>query len=181
MTYREPEGQRSHRRLLARTELERRGQYITQLHQQLGERHHLVKLVEDCLANNAEERPSAEDVLQQLERMNIDDPYQNLTKLDMIIMVEQKEKEVQQASRNMQQDREVRRKDEHIRQMAKEIQRRDMDVQQKEVELRQEQVERQSERQAYQDQIQRLQTEVKRLRLISLQPDSIELWRVDWH
>ena len=145
MTYREPEGQRSHRRLLARTELERRGQYITQLHQQLGERHHLVKLVEDCLANNAEERPSAEDVLQQLERMNIDDPYQNLTKLDMIIMVEQKEKEVQLATQNVQQDREVRRKDEQIQQMDREIQQRGMDVQQKEIELRQEKEERRSE------------------------------------
>lgn len=145
MTYREPEGQRSHRRLLARTELERRGQYITQLHQQLGERHPLVKLVEDCLANDAEERPSAEDVLWQLERMNIDDPYQNLTKLDMIIMVEQKEKEVQLATQNVQQDREVRRKDEQIQQMDREIQQRGMDVQQKEIELRQEKEERRSE------------------------------------
>ena len=104
-----------------------------------------MKLVEDCLANDAEERPSAEDVLWQLERMNIDDPYQNLTKLDMIIMVEQKEKEVQLATQNVQQDREVRRKDEQIQQMDREIQQRGMDVQQKEIELRQEKEERRSE------------------------------------
>ncbi len=55
-----------------------------------------MQLVEHCLANEAEERPSAEEVMQQLEQMEIDDPYQNLTRLEMMRMVGQKEEEIRQ-------------------------------------------------------------------------------------
>ena len=54
-------------RLLARSELERRRDYIQPLHSQLGEQHPLVQLVHQCLSNNPARRPSAEELLQQLE------------------------------------------------------------------------------------------------------------------
>ncbi len=59
-----------------------------------------MRLVEQCLANLAEDRPSAEAVLQQLEGMNIDDPYQGFTKLDMIKMIGQKEDESSETFRS---------------------------------------------------------------------------------
>ena len=72
--YPDPENRR---RLIGRSEVERRGDYIDQLHQQLGERHPMVQLVEQCLDNDPEYRASSEDVLQRLEgmRRQIRDPY----------------------------------------------------------------------------------------------------------
>jgi len=63
--------------LLARSEVERRRNYIQQLHGQLGEEHPLVWLVHQCLRNIPNQRPSAEEVLQQLEavRAQIEGPY----------------------------------------------------------------------------------------------------------
>ena len=89
-TYRDPENPR---RRLARTEVERRDEYIKVLHQQLGEQHSLVLLVEQCLDNEPSERPSAQDMLQRLEGMKaqIRDPYENLTKLDAVKMLKEKD------------------------------------------------------------------------------------------
>ena len=53
--------------LLARSEVERRRDYIQPLHEQLGEQHPLVQLVCQCLHNTPAHRPSAEELLQQLE------------------------------------------------------------------------------------------------------------------
>jgi len=65
--------------LIARSELERRWDYIQPLHRQLGEQHPLVQLVHQCLLNNPAQRPSAEELLQQLNetraRAQIELPY----------------------------------------------------------------------------------------------------------
>ena len=63
-TYADPENPD---RLLARSELERRRDYIQPLHSQLGEQHPLVQLVHQCLSNNPARRPSTEELLQRLE------------------------------------------------------------------------------------------------------------------
>ena len=55
------------RQLVARTEVERREQYIQLLKETLGEEHSLVKLTLDCLEYAAVHRPPAVDVLGQLE------------------------------------------------------------------------------------------------------------------
>ena len=64
-------------RLLGRSELERRRDYIQPLHAQLGEQHPLVQLVHQCLHNNPDQRPSAEELLQRLEatRVRIERSY----------------------------------------------------------------------------------------------------------
>jgi len=65
-TYADPENP-DH--LLARSELERRRDYIQPLHWQLGEQHPLVQMIHECLHNNPAQRPSAKELLQQLEAM----------------------------------------------------------------------------------------------------------------
>ena len=54
-------------RLLGRSEVERRRDYIQPLREQLGEQHPLLHLVCQCLHNTPAQRPSAEELLQQLE------------------------------------------------------------------------------------------------------------------
>ena len=54
-------------RLVGRSEVERRRDYIQPLYKELGEQHPLVQLVCQCLHNIPAQRPSAEDLLQQLE------------------------------------------------------------------------------------------------------------------
>ena len=70
------------RRSLTRTEVQRRDEYIKLLHQQLGEQHPLVLLVKQCLDDEPSKRPSAQELVQQLEGMKaqIEDPYQRLAK-----------------------------------------------------------------------------------------------------
>ena len=73
-------------RLLGRSEVERRRDYIQQLHGQLGEEHSLVQLVHQCLHNTPTRRPPAEELLQQLEamRVQIEGPYgSQLKKMDI--------------------------------------------------------------------------------------------------
>ena len=60
-------------RLLARTEVERRGEYIEMLEEELG-RHYpaLVQLVKQCLRNVPDQRPSTDEVLGSLQRMKVE-------------------------------------------------------------------------------------------------------------
>ena len=71
--------------LLARSEVERRRDYIQPFHGQLGEQHPLVWLVHQCLHNTPARRPSAEELLQQLEAVKdqIEGPYGQIVKVDM--------------------------------------------------------------------------------------------------
>ena len=54
-------------RLLGRSEVDRRTDYIQPLREQLGEQHPLLQLVCQCLHNTPAQRPSTEELLQQLE------------------------------------------------------------------------------------------------------------------
>ena len=92
-TYRDPENPR-HR--LARTEVQRRDEYIKLLHQQLGEQHPLVLLVKQCLDDEPSERPTAQELFQRLEdmRAQIEDPYQHLAKLETMRMLREKYTEI---------------------------------------------------------------------------------------
>ena len=55
------------RRCVARSEIERRFHYIQQMHEALGQEHILVRIIEQCLQDLPEDRPSIEEVIQQLE------------------------------------------------------------------------------------------------------------------
>ena len=60
-------------RLLGRTEVERRGEYISLLEEELG-RHYpaIVQLVKRCLRNVPDQRPSTDEVLGSLQRMKVE-------------------------------------------------------------------------------------------------------------
>ena len=58
-------------KLIARSEIERRGDYVQPMQAALGETHPLVKLTLDCLEQNPESRPSAVKVLRRLEKSGI--------------------------------------------------------------------------------------------------------------
>ncbi len=118
-------------RLLGRSEVERRRDYITRLHQQLGQGHPLVQLIKRCLGNDPAHRPSAEVVLQRLEEVEIEDPYQRLTKLEMIRLIEGKEVEVAQKVE------EVREREVEIGQNREEIRVRSEEVRLRGEQLRQ--------------------------------------------
>ena len=110
-TYRDPENSR---RLLGRTEVERRDEYIKLLYKQLGQQHPLVVLVKRCLDDGPSERPSAQELLQRLEgmRVQIEDPYQHLTKLEAMRMLREKDAELNGKDTALREkDAELREKD----------------------------------------------------------------------
>ena len=60
---------------MGHSEVERRRDYIQTLHGQLGEEHPLVQLGHQCLQNIPARRPSAEELLQQLEAVTTHATY----------------------------------------------------------------------------------------------------------
>ena len=91
-TYRDPRT----RRIVGRSEIERREHYIQPMQAALGETHPLVKLTLDCLEYDPEDRPSAVDVLRRLEEVGRTVP-QNCTetKLELTQQIQQKQVEHQ--------------------------------------------------------------------------------------
>ena len=73
------------RRVLGRTEIERREHYIQAMQADLGETHPLVKLTLDCLRYDPEDRPSAVEVLRRLEEAGKTVP-QNCTETKLVLI-----------------------------------------------------------------------------------------------
>ena len=71
--------------LMARSEVERRRDYIQPLYVLVGEEHPLVQLILQCLHNTPARRPSAEELLQQLEEMRtqIEGPYGQIVNVNV--------------------------------------------------------------------------------------------------
>ena len=83
-TYTEPN---SGTGLLARSEVDRRGQYIQQLDYQLprsrgGQEHPFVQLVKRCLENEPSDRPSSEELVAALQEMKaeIEGPFGDVSR-----------------------------------------------------------------------------------------------------
>ena len=74
------------RRLVARTELERRETYMRKVYNQLPENHPLIEMIEQCLENSPEDRPSVQQVVQLLEqaRAEIGADESDLNKLELV-------------------------------------------------------------------------------------------------
>ena len=91
--YRDPTTQK----LVARSEIERREEYVQLMYRDLSERHPVVRLVLQCLEYDQVDRPSAVEVLQRLEEAgNIIPQNCRETKLELIHRITgvQREKEV---------------------------------------------------------------------------------------
>ena len=94
-TYRDP----ATRRVLGRTEIERREHYIIPMKVALGEIHPLVQLTLACLEYDQEDRPSALVVLRGLEEVGTTLPQNcTQTKLELIQPVSVKDEEIQQVA-----------------------------------------------------------------------------------
>ena len=76
---------RSATRRIARSEIERRVDYIQQIRDKFGQQHVLVSIVEQCLKDFPEYRPPIEEVVQQLEeaKAQIPDHYGEMTKFEL--------------------------------------------------------------------------------------------------
>ena len=87
-TYADPENRR---RLLARSEVERRRQYIEQLEENLprGRQHAFVQLVNRCLQNEPSDRPTSEELITSLEEMktDIEGPCGDVARIDAVRQV----------------------------------------------------------------------------------------------
>ena len=93
-TYRDPRT----KQLKARSELERREQYIDTLHQKFVQRHPLVVLIKGCLEYEPVDRPTARQALERLGEMRarVRDPYSDLNRLQLEKSLTEKEAEIQQ-------------------------------------------------------------------------------------
>ena len=76
---------RENRKLIGRTELERRDQYMQKIYCQLRKGHPLIQMIEGCL-DFPEDRPGIRDVLQLLEqaRAEVTDEESDLNKLELV-------------------------------------------------------------------------------------------------
>lgn len=87
-TYIDPD---DHDKLLARSEVERREEYIKQLDYELpkGGNHPLVLLAKRCLQNDPVKRPTADELVTTLDEMRIDleGPYGDVTRADAVRQV----------------------------------------------------------------------------------------------
>ena len=77
---------RATKQCIARSEIERRLHYIQQIRDKFGQKHAMVGIVEHCLEDLPEDRPSIEEVIQQLEEAKTQNPdcYEEMTKLQVI-------------------------------------------------------------------------------------------------
>ena len=73
------------RRIIGRTELERRENYMRMIHRQLREKHPLLQMIEGCL-DFPEDRPSIGEVLRLLEeaRAEVRDEQTDMNKLELL-------------------------------------------------------------------------------------------------
>ena len=123
---------------MGRSEVERRREFVQLLHGQLPEQHPLVQLVHQCLQNDPTRRPSAEELLQQLEAVRAQvegGPYGqfvsvNMEKLRMVRALREKDTEIGQLQQQMQQlEVEVEAKDNQLQQQGTQLRERNTQLQ----------------------------------------------------
>ena len=102
-------------RMVGRTELERRGNYMQEVRRQFREGHPLVQMIQRCLKNRMRERPTIQQVMGWLEeaRAEVKDGEYDKNKLSLAQLLQ---------SRNQQQQQEVRSLREQIQSLEEQNQ-----------------------------------------------------------
>ena len=86
------------RRIVGRTELERRGNYMREVTRQFREGHPLVQIIQRCLNNIIEERPTIQQVMGLLEeaRAEVEDGEYDVNKLSLAQLLQSRNLSIQQ-------------------------------------------------------------------------------------
>ena len=88
---------KENKKLIARSELERRDEYMKKIYSQLRKGHPFIQLIEKCLENDPEDRPDIDQVLQYLEqaKSEIPDGEHDQNKLELMQAVKKIQKTAQ--------------------------------------------------------------------------------------
>ena len=134
------------RMMVGRTELERRGNYMQQIHRLLREGHPLIQMVQRCLKNLPEDRPTIHAVLEFLEqaRAEVQDGECDMSKLELVQTLRQKTQLIERREgENQSLSQQLAGKDQVIRSKDNEIESRDGETQRLQSSLQALQVENQ--------------------------------------
>ena len=118
--------------LIARNELERRGNYMQQIHRLLREGHPLIQMIERCLKNRIRERPTIHAVLEFLEqaRVEVQDGECDMSKLELVQTLRQKTRLIQAK------DERIERREGENRSLSQQLAENDQVIQSKDDENR---------------------------------------------
>ena len=126
------------RQLVARTEIERRIEYIQLLYRDLGETHPLVRLVVHCLNYLPEDRHSAMEVLERLKTIQSQVPQEwDMTKLELIRCIQQTRREVGTGEVGVEHERQLSEKQAEVDEKQEQIDQLQEDTLQKQLQLEQ--------------------------------------------
>ena len=92
-------------KIVGRTELERRGNYMQEVRRQFGEGHPLVQMIQRCLKNRMRERPTIQQVMGWLEeaRAEVEDGEYDTNKLSLAQLLQSRNQENRSQRENIQQ------------------------------------------------------------------------------
>ena len=92
-------------RMVGRTELERRGNYMREVTRQFREGHPLVQMIQRCLKNRMRERPSIQQVMgwQEEARAEVQDGEYDVNKLSLTQLLHSRNLHIQQQRQEMEQ------------------------------------------------------------------------------
>ena len=156
----------SNRAVVGRTEVERRIVYIEQIRQELGHQHPMVLLIEGCLQNTPQERPTITRILQVLEvvRAQIPDHYGRMSRLEVEQVLGEKEGEVGSLQQRLQHQLEqIQSKEQQLLSKYGEVLSLKLDLQSKDRELQSKDQQLQSKDQEVQSKHQELQSKDQQL------------------
>ena len=147
-------------RMVGRTELERRGNYMREVMRQFREGHPLVKMIQRCLKNRMRERPSIQQVMGWLEeaRAEVQDGEYDVNKLSLAqllhsrnqqqLQIEQLQQEIDQQQQQIdQQQQQIDQQQQQIDQQQQQIdqQQQQIDQQQQQIDQQQQQIDQQQQ------------------------------------
>ena len=110
-------------RMVGRTELERRGNYMQEVRKQFREGHPLVQMIKQCLENRMRERPTIQQVMEWLDkaRAEVEDGEYDVNKLSLAQLLQSRNKENHSLRENILQQQENRSLRENIQQQQQEV------------------------------------------------------------